>query len=106
MSETHEFVHRAGRPTAEVWEIPRRVWLVLMSWGLAVLGIAALFSFWIWHGQREDDRARDALRARQDQAMCVMLDLSQPSPERAAQLTPEQRDVLRAMAEYRATLTC
>lgn len=104
MTEVHEFVEREGKPTAEVWEIPRRVWLVLMSWGLALFVSFGLLSYWIWHAQREAEQERDALRARQDRAMCVILDLSSARAQ-GVKLTPDQAAVLKAMNDYRATLT-
>lgn len=106
MSQPEIIEHGDGRPTAEVWEIPRRVWLILASWGLALFMSFGLLSFWIWSNEREEDRARDELQARQDGAMCAMLDLSRPTDEQLAKLTPQQRDVLKAMDTYRATLTC
>lgn len=84
------------RPTAEVWSIPRRVWFVLMSWGMAILVLAGLLSFWIWKAQRE-----------QDQAMCTMLDLFTTGPEPVAGPAGDRsREVLAAMRTYRATLNC
>jgi hypothetical protein len=77
------------------WEIPRRVWFVLFSWGLAVLVLAGLLSFWIWHVQREKDRA-----------MCTILDLSMAGVTDEGNLTAEQRRVLKAMRDYQATLSC
>lgn len=52
------------RPTAVQWEIPRKVWAILLSWGLAVLVLAGLFSFWIQHNQQEQARKTAAAEAR------------------------------------------
>jgi hypothetical protein len=85
------------RPTAEVWEIPRRVWFVLMSWGLAVLVMAGLFSFWVWQTQRDQDRA-----------MCKMIDevfLTGPEPV-PGPAGDRSRAVRLGMLEYRSTLPC
>lgn len=83
------------RPIAEVWEIPRRVWFILLSWGMAGLLMSGLGFFWIWHNDRQ-----------QDKAMCEIIRLSIPAPAVAAKLTPEQREVVRAMIAYQATLSC
>lgn len=107
MTETHEFVEREGKPTAEVWEIPRRVWFVLLSWGLAVLLIAGLLSFWIWDTGREADRKAAEAKTRQDKAMCVMLDLFTSGPAPVAGPAGDRgRVILAAMNAYRATLDC
>lgn len=91
----------------ERWEIPRRVWLVLLSWGLAVLLLAGLLSFWIWRNERQADAARDAARLQQDRAMCTMMDLIMSGPEPVAGPAGDRgRAVLAAMRAYRATLKC
>jgi hypothetical protein len=107
MTETHEFVEREGRPTAEVWEIPRRVWGVLASWGLAVLVLAGLLSFWIWTNQREAEQAQARAELEKDRAMCVMLDLfiSGPPPP-AGPAGDRGRAVVAAMTAYQVTLRC
>jgi hypothetical protein len=106
VTETHEFVERVGKPTAEVWEIPRRVWFILLSWGLAVLVLAGLLSAWIWTAQRNAERERDSLNLRQDLAMCAMIDLftSGPAPTNANDPTGDRRAARKAMLDYRATL--
>lgn len=48
----------------ERWEIPRRVWAILFSWGLAVLVLAGLFSFWVQRNQQEQARKAAAVEAR------------------------------------------
>lgn len=107
MTETHEFVEREGRPTAEVWEIPRKVWLVLMSWGMAVVVIATLLSFWIYSNQRKADEQRDRLRLQQDRAMCAMIDVFLGGPEAPAGPTGDRsRAVRTGMLTYQATLQC
>lgn len=107
MTETHEFVEREGRPTAEVWEIPRRVWFVLLSWGLAVLVLTGLFSAWIWTAQRNAEAERDALKLQQDQAMCAMIGVFLDGPEPPAGPTGDRsRSVRAGMANYQAVLRC
>ncbi len=96
------------RPTAEVWEIPRRVWFILLSWGLAVLMLAGLLSYWIWSAQEHAAAERDALKLQQDQAMCAMIDnvfLTGPEPV-AGPAGDRSRSVRLGMTAYRATLRC
>lgn len=84
----------------ERWEIPPRVWAVLFSWGLAVLGLAGIFSYWTWTNEHN-------ARREQDRAMCVMLELFTAGPEPVAGPAGDRgRAVLAAMRAYRATLRC
>lgn len=107
MTETREFVEREGRPTAEVWEIPKRVWYVLLSWGLAVLMLAGLFSYAIWNAQRHAEQERDALKTQQDRAMCAMISLFLSGPEPVAGPAGERSRAIRAgMQNYQAVLRC
>jgi hypothetical protein len=89
------------------WDIPRRVWWILASWGLAVLVIATLLSAWIWTNQREAEKARDLAQRDQDRAMCVMLDLFTSGPEPVAGPAGDRgRAVLKAMNDYRGVIHC
>lgn len=107
MSEVHEFVEREGKPTAEVWEIPRRVWLVLMSWGLAVLMLAGLLSWWIWRNQQEAERAAAQVKFQQDSAMCAMIGVFLSGPEPVPGPAGDRGRVIQtAMQTYRAALQC
>lgn len=107
MTETHEFIEREGKPTAEVWEIPRRVWFILLSWGLSVLMLTALLSFWIWQTGRQADQSAAEAKLRQDRAMCVMLDLFTSGPPPVAGPAGDRgRVILQAMTAYRSTLEC
>jgi hypothetical protein len=92
---------------ASRWEIPRKVWLILLSWGIAVLLIAGLLSFWIWSNERQQDAENARVQRQQDRAMCVMLDLftSGPAPVPGPE-GDRGRAVLKAMTNYRATLRC
>src|SRR4051812_10893779 len=91
----------------ERWEIPRRVWFILLSWGVAVLMLAGLFSFWMWHSQRQAEAQREALRLQQDRAMCTMLDLFTSGPEPVAGPAGDHgRTVLAAMRAYQQALRC
>jgi hypothetical protein len=106
-TEVHEFVEREGRPTAEVWEIPRRVWYILASWGMAVLVLAGLFSVWIWQTGREADKAAAQAKLRQDQAMCAMIDVFLAGPEPAPGPSgARSRAVRDGMLNYRQALRC
>jgi di/tricarboxylate transporter len=89
------------------WEIPRAVWFILLSWGLALMIMTGLLSFWISSNEREQDRQNDRVQHEQDRAMCVMLDLFTSGPPPVAGEAGERgRAVLVAMNAYRATLNC
>lgn len=106
-TEVHEFVERTGRPTAEVWEIPRRVWFILLSWGVAVLVLAGLFSVWIWQTGREADKAAAEAKLRQDRAMCAMIDVFLQGPEPpAGPVGDRSRSVRAGMQNYQNVLRC
>lgn len=85
------------QPTAEVWFIPKRVWLILLSWGLAVFLLAGLFSFWTYRNQRQ-----------QDHDMCVMTGALLPGPEPTGDSATAQRSraVRTAIRDYRADRGC
>jgi hypothetical protein len=86
----------AGRPTAETWAIPRRVWFILLSWGLAVLILAGLFSFWIYRVERE-----------KDQAMCAMIQIIMSGPTPVAGPEGDRgRAIIASMERYRQTVHC
>jgi hypothetical protein len=107
VTETREMVTRDNRPTAEVWEIPRRVWFILMSWGLAILVLAGIFSFWIYTAQRHADQERDALKLQQDRAMCAMIDVFLDGPQPVdGPAGDRSRSVRSGMANYQAVLHC
>lgn len=106
-TERHEFVERTGRPTAEVWEIPRRVWFVLLSWGLAVLVLASLLSAWIWRTGQESDRQAAEAKLSQDRAMCAMIGVFLEGPEPVAGAAGDRsRSVRAGMRNYEAALRC
>lgn len=84
------------RPTAEVWEIPRRVWFILASWGAAVLVLAGLFSAWTAANQRQ-----------QDHDMCTMISVFLAGPEPVAGPAGERsRAVRTAMLAYSRSRHC
>jgi hypothetical protein len=92
---------------ASRWAIPRAVWTILLSWGLAVLILAGLLSFWIWSNEREQDEANARVQREQDRAMCVMLDLftSGPTPP-PGPAGDRGRAVVAAMTAYQSALGC
>lgn len=95
------------RPTAERWEIPRRVWFILLSWGLAVLVLAGLLSAWIWTNQREADRQAAQAKYEQDRAMCAMIGVFLSGPEPVAGPAGDRGRVVQgAMRDYQNTLRC
>jgi hypothetical protein len=107
VSETHEMVTRDNRPTAEVWEIPRRVWYILLSWGLAVLVLTGLFSAWIWETGRAADRAAAEAKLQQDRAMCAMISVFLSGPEPVSGPSGDRsRSVRAGMTNYQAVLHC
>lgn len=82
-------------------EIQLRRWrrqdrAILLSWGVAVLALAGMFSWWIWHNDRQQDRA-----------MCRMIDLITVGPAPVPGPAGDRgRAVLAAMRNYQATLHC
>jgi hypothetical protein len=85
----------------------RPVWQILLSWGLAVLVISGLLSFWIWTNQQKAAQERDRAQRQQDQAMCVMLDLFTSGPPPVSGPEGDRgRAVIKAMTDYRKTLDC
>jgi hypothetical protein len=81
--------------------------MILASWGLAVLMIAGLLSYWIWSNQRDAERAQERAQLEKDRAMCVMLDLFAAGPAPLNGPAGDRgRAVLAAMAAYQVTLHC
>lgn len=76
--------------------IPRKVLLVLLSWGMAVMLMASLFSAWVWTNQQ-----------RQDRDMCAMLSVFLTGPEPVAGPAGDRsRTVRAAMRDYYARRGC
>jgi hypothetical protein len=95
------------QPTAEVWEIPRRVYFILLSWGLAVLLLAGLLSFWIYSNQRHSEHLAAQAKIRQDRAMCAMIDVFLQGPDAPAGPAGDRsRSVRAGMLNYQAVLGC
>jgi hypothetical protein len=93
--------------TAVRQPISRPVWQILLSWGLAVLVISGLLSYWIWTNQRESEAQQRQLQLEQDRAMCAMISvfLSGPDPQPGPN-GERSRTVRAAMAHYQDVLRC
>jgi hypothetical protein len=69
---------------------------ILISWGLAVLMLAGMFSFWIWRSDRQQDRD-----------MCAMTSVFLGGPEPVAGPNGERsRTVRKAIETYRQGRSC
>ncbi len=69
---------------------------ILLSWGLAVLMLAGVFSLWIWKNDRQQDRD-----------MCAMTSVFLGGPEPVAGPTGERsRAVRKAIETYRQGRSC
>lgn len=85
------------------WTIPPQVWAVLVSWGLAVILLAGLFSFWQYRQQEQADRQT----ARERAAMCDLLDtLVSDAPIPAGPAGDRAREGRAKILAYRETLLC
>lgn len=89
------------------WEIPRKVWFILLSWGLAGLIFAGLLSFWIWKNEQDQERSEAKLQLEQDSAMCaivrVFVDAPEPPPGPGGDRARHFRNL---MIKYRNALHC
>lgn len=89
------------------WEIPRKVWVILMSWGVASLAVIVLFSIWIDHNNDQAQQRSMRLKNAQDRAMCQMLDLFLAGPPPAAGEAGDRgRAVIASMTAYETVLRC
>ena len=89
------------------WEIPRRIWAILLSWGLAVLMIAGLLSFWIWHNEQQQEVREGRLQLEQDRAMCAIVEAVVGGPDPVAGPAGDRaRHFRELMTKYRAALHC
>jgi hypothetical protein len=85
----------------------RPVWMVLLSWGMAVLVISGLLSAWIWTNDRQQDKENAKVQREQDQAMCLIIDLFTDGPPPVAGPAGERgRVILAAMQYYQRVLHC
>lgn len=85
----------------------RPVWLVLLSWGAAVLMIAGLLSYWIWHNEQEQEKDEAALQLEQDRAVCAMIEVFlAPPPPPAGPDGDRSRAIQASMRQWSAVLHC
>ena len=76
--------------------ISRPVWLILLSWGVAVLVISGLLSAWVWRNQVQQDRD-----------MCAMIAVFLAGPEPVAgPVGDRSRAVRDAMLGYAKRRHC
>ena len=76
--------------------ISRPVWMILLSWGMAVLVISGLLSAWVYSNQRQ-----------QDEDMCAMTSVFLGGPEPIAGPAGDRSRVVRAALEkYRMNRDC
>lgn len=63
-------------------KLPRTVYAILLSWGVAVLLLAGLFAFWISTNDREARERDRAIQREQNRAMCqiVQVIITGPTP--------------------------
>jgi hypothetical protein len=81
--------------------------MVLLSWGMAVLAISGLLSWWIYSNQQAQAEANAEVQREQDRAMCALVELFTTGPEPVS--GPEgdrQRVILQAMRDYQGVLHC
>lgn len=77
-------------------KISRPVWLILASWGLAVMVLSGLFAAWIYTNQRQQDRD-----------MCAMTSVFLGGPEPVAGPAGDRgRAVRKALIDYRVNRDC
>jgi hypothetical protein len=89
------------------WRIPRPVWMVLASWGLAVLMVAGLLSYWIWHNEQEQEKDEAALQLQQDRAVCGIIRAITDGPEPVPGPEGDRgRSILKALQDWSAALHC
>ena len=87
--------------------ISRPVWLILLSWGVAVLVISGLLSAWIYTNQRAVATERDRLQREQDRAMCALITVFTGGPVPVDGPEGDRaRVVVDAMTEYQRVLHC
>ena len=89
------------------WAIPRPVWYVLLSWGAAVLMVAGLLSYWIWHNEQEQERDEAVLQLQQDRAVCgIIRAISDGPPPLPGPAGDRARAITQALADWRDALHC
>jgi hypothetical protein len=85
----------------------RPVWLVLLSWGVAVLMIAGLLSFWIWKNEQDQERDERELQLQQDRAVCGIIRAISDGPEPVPGPAGERSRAIRdALQDWENALHC
>ena len=81
-------------------DLPRKVYVILLSWGVAVLLLAGLFSYWTWNNQREAAAQRDG-------ALCALISIFLTGPEPVQGPAGDRsRSVRDGMRSYQAIIGC
>lgn len=82
------------------WEIPRKIWMILVSWGLALLMVVGLLSGWIWTNQKNSEAERDG-------ALCALISIFLTGPEPVQGPAGDRsRSVRDGMRAYQSALRC
>jgi hypothetical protein len=87
--------------------ISRPVWQILLSWGLGVLLMSGLQSFWIWQNEQDQERDERALQLQQDRAVCGIIRVIIGGPPPVAGPEGERaRAILKGMTDWQTALHC
>jgi hypothetical protein len=98
-----ELAERFPRPQPVTWRIPRNVWAILLSWGLAVLLMSGLLSWRTELNRREAERDDAQQRAAMCQLIATIIGDTEPP---AGPAGDRARQVRRDLLAYRSTLHC
>lgn len=83
------------------------MWIILVTWGLALILITGGLSLWISRNQAEVERSRDEAKRTQDRDMCLTLDLFWAGPPPPPGPTGDwRRSVLSQIERQQAGLRC
>lgn len=87
--------------------ISRPVWQILFWWGVGVLMISALLSFWIWKNEQDQERDERSLQLQQDRAVCGIIRAITDGPPPVAGPEGERaRGILKALQDWENSLHC
>lgn len=99
-------------------QIPSKVRMILLSWGLGVIILAGVLSFWIQSNQNhaaeeraklqaETARKAEAVKLEQDRAMCQVISIILSAPEPLPGPAGDRSRAVRSgMRDYQVTLRC
>lgn len=91
----------------QTWEIPRNVWIILVTWGLALILLTGGLALWITRNAEAAEREREAAKRDQDREMCLTLDLFWAGPPPPPGQTGEwRRTVLAQIDRQQGKLQC